>query len=338
MVTLASAALDFYPLPPSVNRVSLDVAQESHSLLTLVWRTLRRLGAIRATLRQTEPDIVVAMMPTANVLATVASVGLRSRVVVTEHTHPPNFPLGFLREWSRRIAYSRAAAVVALTEKSRIWLEQRCRLAHIAVIPNPVTWPLPQAEPIVSPAQFLGSHEKLLLGVGRLDHFKGFDLLMRAFACISERNADWRLAIVGDGPDRIALREMAEQLGLSERVVMPGRVGNIGDWFLAADLFVLSSRLEGFPNVLVEAMASGLPVVAFDCDTGPREIIRHNVDGMLVSSGGGVEALAQAMERLMSNDGLRARLSAEAIEVRHRLALSRVMTMWDALFATIRSS
>jgi GalNAc-alpha-(1->4)-GalNAc-alpha-(1->3)-diNAcBac-PP-undecaprenol alpha-1,4-N-acetyl-D-galactosaminyltransferase len=154
-------------------------------------------------------------------------------------------------------------------------------------------------------------------------------LLIAAFANVAPAFPDWRLVIAGDGVERPALEALVADLGLSDRVSLPGVVdatAHLAD----ADLFVLSSRYEGFPNVLMEAMAAGLPVIAFDCQSGPSEVIRDGVDGLLVPPGDAT-ALAVRMGQLMDDPDTRQRLGAAAPDVVHRFGIERVMGMWEDL-------
>ncbi len=114
-------------------------------------------------------------------------------------------------------------------------------------------------------------------------------------------------------------------------MLLPGRAGNIAEWFARADIFALSSRYEGFPNVLLEAMAAGCACISFDCDTGPREIIRDEVDGLLAPPEN-VDAMAAGLERLMRDEELRKTLAARAVEARDRFAPDRILAQWEALF------
>src|SRR5699024_2974076 len=113
-----------------------------------------------------------------------------------------------------------------------------------------------------------------LLAVGRLHPVKGFDVLIEAFRLLARYFPLWDLVIVGDGPERQALQQQIDAANLQDRIQLVGRVGTISAWYEQSDLYVLSSRTEGLSNTLLEAMASGLAPVAFDCETGPREIIR----------------------------------------------------------------
>lgn len=122
----------------------------------------------------------------------------------------------------------------------------------------------------------------MLLAVGRLVEGKGFGPLIETFSRLAQDFPDWMLVILGEGPDREALEHQVQSVGLVGRIRLPGQAGNASRWYKAADLYVMSSRSEGFPNTLIEAMTHGLPTASFDCDTGPRNIIHHGMDGLLV--------------------------------------------------------
>jgi glycosyltransferase involved in cell wall biosynthesis len=142
------------------------------------------------------------------------------------------------------------------------------------------------------------------------------------------------LTILGEGELRTELESLRNSLGLSERVHLPGVVKNPYEVLLQADIFVMSSRFEGFGNVLIEAMACGVPVISTDCPSGPNEIIRDGVDGILVPNQD-VDALAAAMDRLMSDEKERKRLSVGGIEAVERFSLEKIMGMWEKLLAQV---
>ena len=213
---------------------------------------------------------MVSFLTHVNVVAIIAAMGMNVPVIVSERSYPPLLPLHWFWSVMRRLTYPRASCVVAQTGIIREWLEKYCPGSRVKVIPNPVVWPLPQDKPIVEPQAWVAPDRKALLAVGRLGPEKGFDLLLDAFAGVVKNFPDWDLVILGEGPEREALEAKRAVLGLEGLVFMPGRVGNVGAWYERADLYVMTSRYEGFPNTLAEALAHGLPAVSIDCETGPH--------------------------------------------------------------------
>lgn len=335
VVTLTSSDSDFYQLHPAVRRIGLDVAGRSDNLVASISGNLRRVAALRRVLQDIRPDVALALMSTANILLALASLGLKGLVCVgSERTYPPMLPLGRIWESLRTRLYGRLDAVVALTTESEQWLRRHTRARCTPVIPNAVPWPLPVQTPVLPPP-LCAEGQRMLLAVGRLGEEKGFHHLIQAFQQLADAFPDWRLVVLGEGSQRQALEAQVIAASLQARISLPGRAGNVGQWYEAADLYVMSSRFEGFPNTLAEAMAHGLPAISFDCDTGPRDIIRHEVDGLLVPPGN-VPALIAALQRLMGDAALRHQFGERAREARERFSMPRVAGMWEALFEELR--
>ncbi len=330
LVTQADPATDAYPVPEGVDRHALGLAGASRSALGGLLANARRVWALRRLIRKLRPNVVLGMMTTSSVLAVAAAQRLPCRVIATEHTHPPSQELSSMWQKLRRWAYPKAHAVVALTAGTAAWLEAHVPGAQVTVIPNAVRWPMEKAEPVVPPPAREG--RKRILAVGRLHPHKGFDVLLRAFAQLTGLFPNWDLVILGEGDEREALQAQIDDSGLTDRVSMPGRVGNLSEWYADADIYVLSSRVEGLSNTLLEAMASGLPVVAFDCETGPREIIRNGIDGVLVTPAEDDDALAAHLADLMARPEWRAMLARRAVDVRDRFCTPRIMALWNHLF------
>ncbi|MGH8120705.1 MAG: glycosyltransferase, partial [Gammaproteobacteria bacterium] len=196
-------------------------------------------------------------------------------------------------------------------------------------------WPLPVQPPVLDPVELLPTGHNILLAVGRLTEGKQPGHLIEAFKSLASDCPQWTLVFLGDGPLRDALELQVREYGLQGRVLLPGRAGNIGHWYEHADLYAMTSQFEGFPNTLAEAMAYGLPAVSYDCDTGPRDLIRHEVDGLLVPSGD-IAGLTTALGRLMRDDALRHRFANRASEVRERFSMQRITEMWERLFEKLQ--
>ncbi|HEX6446881.1 MAG TPA: glycosyltransferase, partial [Streptosporangiales bacterium] len=176
---------------------------------------------------------------------------------------------------------------------------------------------------------------KVVVAAGRLTRQKGFDMLVDAFARVHEEHPDWQLRIYGQGSLRGALTERIERHGLTGHVRLMGSTRRFEQALRAGSMFVLSSRYEGLPMTVLESMTQGVPVVAFDCHTGPADIVTHGTDGLLVPPERPDE-LARAMCELIADPDRRRRLGANAYASVARFTAPNVGRRWDRLFAELR--
>jgi len=176
--------------------------------------------------------------------------------------------------------------------------------------------------------------ERTVLAAGRLTHQKGFDLLIPAFAKVAGEHPDWRVRICGKGEQQAELRELIASHGLQDRIELAGPVGNMAEEMAMASVFVLSSRFEGFPLILIEAMSKGLAVVSFDCPTGPGEIIDDHRNGLLVAPND-IDALAGGLGEMMGDEELRRRCAAAGRETARDYAIDAIGPQWNALFVDL---
>ena len=335
IITLAPITEDFYTLDPQIRRIGLDLLNSSNGSVSGVFANIRRVRSLRRILKKLRPDVLIGMETSANIIAVLANWGMHCCVIAAEHIYPPMLPVSSIWERLRRWTYPHASVVLALTEESCQWLIRNCPGSNVAVIPNAVQFPLPIGNSCIDPDQILPENRRIILAVGRLAPQKGFDMLVKAFGQIVSSHSGWDLVILGEGQERKNLLSEISNMGLSNRVFLPGAAGNISQWYERADLFVMSSRFEGFPCTLIEAMAHRLAVVSFDCDTGPRDIIRHEIDGVLVTSGD-VPALASILSQLVNDEELLKRYAAKAVEVRERFSMDRILNLWDEVIGDIR--
>ncbi|HMG36078.1 MAG TPA: glycosyltransferase family 4 protein [Blastocatellia bacterium] len=326
ILTLADDATPpVYELDVRVRLEGLGVANSSPNAAMALVNNMNRLLALRRAIRESRPDVVLSFGDKTNVLTLLATRGLQIPVVVSERSDPAMNPIG--RVWSklRLWTYAMAEAIVVQSPGARNYFPANIQ-GRTHTIPNPVRKPATsRTNNIIKPKSLL------IIGMGRLVPEKGFDILLEAFAQIKDRHPQWRLMILGEGPLREELEVLSQKLGLAGSISLPGRVSAPDEYLAGADLFVMSSRFEGFPNALCEAMASGLAVISTDCPSGPREIIRQGTDGLLVATDDHA-ALAEVMDRLMSDERERQRLAIRAPEVTRRFAVEHVMGMWEKVF------
>jgi|WetSurMetagenome_2_1015567.scaffolds.fasta_scaffold00033_11 GalNAc-alpha-(1->4)-GalNAc-alpha-(1->3)-diNAcBac-PP-undecaprenol alpha-1,4-N-acetyl-D-galactosaminyltransferase len=326
LITIDSADSDFYKLNDGIKRVSLGLMGESSNPFAGIRNNLKRILKLRHEILASSPDVVICFMEKTNVLTLIATRGLGLNVLVSERTDPAHHDIGKLWNALRQITYKWADVVVAQNNQVKQWLEKFVPVSKVVVIPNPVQYEIRNEnyEPLNNLLGIQGD-KQTVIAMGRLGIEKGFDMLIKAFAKI---NSQWQLIIFGEGSERSSLECLVSDLNMRDRIHLPGLVNNPMQYLKQADLFVMTSRFEGFSNSLLEAMACGLPVISFDCPSGPREIIRNGVDGILVPAEN-IDALADAMNLLMSDESERTRLAAKAPQVLERFAVEKIIAIWE---------
>lgn len=332
LLTLDSTDSDFYELDPSVLRLGLAVSKESSNPWQAINNNINRLKKLRAAIKSSTPDVVISFMDKMNVLTLLATRGLGLKIIIMEHTNPESHHISFAWRALRRLSYRYADLLGVLTERARPWAQTLIRKGAVFVMPNPIRDYRGDAQMEKSLRDFVGApaQARVIVSMGRLSFEKGFDMLIKAFAKAHESMPELWLVIFGEGRDRDTLQRLVGELALSGRVCFPGRVSFPIPLLKQSDLFVMSSRYEGFPMALCEAMACGLPVISFDCPTGPGEIIRNGVDGILVPPED-INALSKAIVRLIGDEVERKAMASRAPEILERFSEERVMAEWDKL-------
>lgn len=279
------------------------------------WDIPRRVWRLRNALRDIEPDVIISFLTRTNIVTLLTRP--RCPVIISERNNAQQQPVGRTWQFLRRVLYPRASALVTMTAGAMKQFED-FRPAVTRVIPNHAA---------ICSARASVRTNSSLVAVGRLVRQKGFDLLIEAFAKIAPAHSGWNLTIWGEGEERKALEKQRDNLGLNGRVYFPGVTSEQGSWTANADLFVLSSRFEGWGLVIGEALAAGIPTIAFDCDFGPSEMIIHNQTGLLVPPAD-VEALAKELDRMIRNPTLRKRLAAAGPSAMRRFDAESIADQW----------
>jgi len=329
----------FYPLPAGVRVTDLGINYSDDNVKSVTGKILgylqkrrRHKRLLTSLLEREKPDIVVSLYPSES--SFIPDIKDGSKKVLELHfckyfrlQYGRKGLLGIIDKWrthqDERIVRKFDKFVVLTNEDKEYW----GNLHNIEVIPNA--------------AMNIGGHfsdvtNHRVIAVGRLDYQKGFDRLIQAWEYINKSGlySDWRLDIFGQGEWKEMLQEMVQAKNLSVSVHLNSPVKTIGEEYVNSSLLVMSSNYEGFPMVMIESMAIGLPVVAFDFKCGPRDIISDGENGLLVSNGD-IPGLAEAMMKLMGDYELRRRMSVKARQVVDTYSEKAVMDKWVRLFTSL---
>lgn len=309
---------------------SLNEEIDVESLFPISGRTLYRTPAIIYKLRnylKKESIDTLIVVETISVLFTLPAIqGLSIMHICWEHLNFKNDLGKTGRRLARQLAARYCDAVVTLTERDRLyWLEGAKCKAHMISIPNP--------SPFAPQEYFKQDDSKTVLAVGRLTSIKGFDLLIQSWVKVSDAYPDWNLTIVGEGEDREKLQTLINTENLSKSIKLVGNSNNIEYYYKNSDIFCLSSRFEGFPMVLLEALSFGLPVVSFDCDTGPAEILEDT--GAVLVPPNNIDLLADALIDLIDNEEQRKNISLKSKEKSKEYQAETIIKQWDKLLCSL---
>jgi glycosyltransferase involved in cell wall biosynthesis len=312
-----------YPIRPTVAVVNADRIG-GRGLLRL-WRIVTRPAILRRQITAFRPDVVLSFIDTMNI-TTLVGAGADVPVVVSERIDPGEHPVNTIIDVARRVLYPRASRVVVQTARAAAHIPLAVG-NRVSIVANPIA----PAISIAQPRSAAESGRFRIIGLGRLEVQKGFDRLIDAFAAIADKNPLWDLVIFGEGTQRAALERQVASLHLGSRILLPGATTTPEHQLAASHIAGFSSRYEGFPNALGEALAAGLPSVGFKDVSGVEDLIVDGVTGYLVESSSGIDGLSLALERLMTDGLLRERLGAAARAHSARWAPDVVLSQWEAL-------
>lgn len=327
----------FYPLSDKIKVVNLNIGFEglwtcsfAKKIFIYLKKQRKFKNALTKELMRIRPDITISLLR--REINFINDIKDGSRKIGEMHINRANYrnyntervsllKKLFAKFWSSNLLLylQKLDKLVVLTERDReSWVE----LSNVVTIPDPLS---------LSPTTSSSLTEKRVVSIARYSHEKGIDLLLKAWSMVQKQISDWRLDVYGDG-DRTHYEQLVDELQIDrERCCLHARTDDVEKEYRISSIFVLSSRFEGFGMVLIEAMACGLPVVAFDCPWGPRSIITDGDDGLLVENGN-VEALADSLVRLMGDAALRQRMAANGIKNVQRFSIDYIAECWKDLF------
>jgi GalNAc-alpha-(1->4)-GalNAc-alpha-(1->3)-diNAcBac-PP-undecaprenol alpha-1,4-N-acetyl-D-galactosaminyltransferase len=310
----------FYKLDDNVKLVYPETVVNYRNKFTVLITRLKLYRDLYRYLNAEKPDFVISFSTTTNGIAVIICKLLGLYVIASEHinyrTDLKSFPVWVIK----RLIYPHARLLTVLTERDKDEYYGKF-MENVVVMPNPL--PLKPAENVN-----LLLRDKIILSVGDLTRWdqKGFDNLLEIFAKISPEYPDWKLVIAGSG-DQGRLREKLNQLALEQAVTILGEVRDIQPLFRKSSIFALTSRWEGLPMVLLEAMSQGMACISYDCFTGPRELITDRRDGILIDDQN-YKDFVSGLKELMDDQDLRMNLGEEAIETSKKYLPGEIMKKW----------
>ncbi|WP_420065401.1 glycosyltransferase family 4 protein [Pectobacterium colocasium] len=278
---------------------------------------------IRKYTRENNINVFIDVDTTLSLFSLFSLVGMNVKHISWEHFNYNVFRDVFKRKLARKLAALFSDYVVTLTEKDReLWLSNsRCK-ANVIAINNPIPFNISDYE-----SNSYCQESKTVLAVGRFTEQKGFDLLIEAWSFLVNRAPGWRLHMVGSGEDEEKLKSLISHYGLSDTVALYPPTKDIELHYKSAAIYCMSSRYEGLPMVLLEAIYYKLPIISFDCDTGPSEVIDDDVTGMLCEPFD-TYSLSNKLLELMNDDKKRVSFSMETSKIIHRFCIESIMEKW----------
>jgi glycosyltransferase involved in cell wall biosynthesis len=320
----------FYKLNSNVKLVYLRTKVNYRNKATILFSRLKLYADIYYYLKSTRPDVVVPFLTNTNGVTIIVCKLLGLNVIASEHNNYKlnlnTFPVWFIK----RVIYPRASLLTVLTERDKKDYYGKF-MNNVIVMPNPLS-----LEPVTDID--LIKRDKIILSVGELIRVdqKGFDLLLEVFAQISPVYPDWKLIIAGSG-DPGYINQIINKLGLEEKVSLVGEVNDIQALMRMSSIFTMTSRWEGLPMVLLEAMSQGMACISFDCYTGPRELITNRWDGILIEDQN-MEDFVTGLKELIDDKDLRINLGKKAIETSKQYLPGEIMHKWERIIEDSQNS
>jgi len=315
-----------YHINSEVKIVNLVERKDHQNLFNRVRYGFLTFYRLLALLKKEKPSCTICFMTSANIWAGLCCVILGLPYLVSERTALESTLRHYNRfvQWFVFQIYRKSKAVVLPAFgmfKGFKRIKQFENLDNFKTIHNPI-------HRFVSPDLTAVNNKPFILSVGRLSYEKGFDLLINAYSKLGSPDVD--LLISGEGPERESLEKQIHQLNLTGKVKLIGFKTNLQDYYSQAEVFVLSSRNEGYPNGLVEAMGMGCACVAVDCDFGPSEIINDGINGLLVDQKD-IDSLSLAIDKILNNRFLRNELSEKARMINETNSIEKISANWEQL-------
>ncbi len=312
-----------YIIDRNLNRVSLDKGIIPNHTLRSFFNLLKFYRK-----KQNRPDIIISFITLTSLIAIVVAKFYNIKIIAAEHNnYKRNMGPEFLSLFTKKKLYKKADLVTVLTSYDVPYYKKYG--VNVKVMPNPCTF-----KPL---AELPQNRKKVILAIGKLDryHHKGFDNLITIVEPILKKHHDWKLKIVGSGNEGLPfLQKLVSDKKLEDQIIFTGFIKNIPELMQESSIFILSSRYEGLPMVLLEAMSQGMACIAYNCVTGPSDIIQHNNNGLLIEDQN-IEKMREGLEKLIVDKDLRKKFGENGLKSLKRFEIDTVIDDYINIFNEI---
>ena len=314
IITIYDSKL-YYSLDSNIEVIS--IGRKSKNKL---FNKISQYGSLRRIIKKDMPEVILTMPEDTGVYVIASLVGIKVPVYVSERNNPWVMPDVKITRLLRQLVYRKTKGIIFQTEMAKSFFPKSIQRKGI-ILKNPV-------DDTRIPEVHKGERSKTIAAVGRLASQKNYFLLIDAFCEFWKNHKEYELHIYGDGPEKNRLSEYILAKGMSSNITLKGRDKDVLSKIVKCAFFVLSSDYEGMPNVLIEAMCMGLPVISTNCPSGgPRELIENNVNGILIDVGD-KNALVEAMSK-MTDMKFSSKLGSNAYLLRKELTDTHVFEEWE---------
>lgn len=338
IITSSNDAKPHFALNPSIHMHSLDTPiSTTLSIPQRAFKLINKIKRLRSLLKQLQPNALISFMVESNVLASLASKGLDHKLILSERTHPGHFRNPMLdntlnnyskwlnidlsllfNKWLRKKFYKQANAVIVQTQDIANWFTNHINIP-CEIIENPIDLTVFSSSP--------SSDNQTISSIGRMTFEKGHDLLINAFIAIAKNHPEWNLKLYGEGPLRPELENIAKNSPHSHQIHFMGITHDSPSILNATDVFVLPSRIEGFPNILLEALSSGCSVLSTHYPGFPNYLSNN----LILCLFNNAQSMSEQLSTLLNNKELRTRLKQSAPSSTQHLDLPKIANKWISI-------
>ncbi len=325
------SGLPQYEIRSEIKIMNIDPELGYSNKTLVLYRSIKIYKLLKLALESTRIDYLISFITYTNCISILAAKKAGVPVIFSERIDPFDFHESLLISIFRKILYKKAKACVLQTLRNLDSFKRvKTKLPNKKfIIPNPLN------EKFIIGNINWDQKDEIILSVGRLSSQKGQDLLLKVFFKVLSLSSGtkWKLIIIGEGSTKPELIRLSETLKIANNVFFCGTTREIINYYKTASVFILSSRVEGFPNALCEAMAMGCACVSFDCPTGPSEIIKNKINGFLIAPGA-INDMADCVASLIRDPVLRRKIGSNAISIRDSLSPKYIVSKWHEAIET----